>query len=130
MTKKALQEGLVTKKKAAESGKQKSWRAFQESVRSQLQSRLSEMQKIGSGDAPDMHGDMFDQTTSLHVPPEEKIAETKQGDIEEALEMMNNGYWGTCVECGQKIARERLKVLLTAKTCVRCQKKAEEEPMN
>jgi DnaK suppressor protein len=39
-------------------------------------------------------------------------------EIEDALERMRQGTYGTCVDCGQRIERERLRVLPWAARCI------------
>jgi RNA polymerase-binding transcription factor len=41
--------------------------------------------------------------------------------ITAALDRLNNGEYGICVECGEKIAAARLRALPEVQTCVRCQ---------
>ena len=41
--------------------------------------------------------------------------------ITAALDRLNDGEYGTCVECGEKIAAARLRALPEVQTCVRCQ---------
>ncbi|MGB4813226.1 MAG: TraR/DksA C4-type zinc finger protein [Methylophilaceae bacterium] len=45
----------------------------------------------------------------------------KVDDINGALERMHAGAYGLCVDCGEAINIERLKVYLTAKRCIQCQ---------
>jgi RNA polymerase-binding transcription factor len=42
-----------------------------------------------------------------------------------ALERLNEGQYGICVECGEEIAPARLRVLPEVETCVRCQDRLE-----
>lgn len=42
-----------------------------------------------------------------------------------ALERLNDGEYGTCVECGEDIAPARLQALPEVQTCVRCQDRIE-----
>jgi DnaK suppressor protein len=44
-----------------------------------------------------------------------------------ALERLNDGEYGTCVECGEPIAPARLRVLPEVETCVRCQDRLERQ---
>ena len=44
-------------------------------------------------------------------------------DVKSALEKIQNGTYGTCENCGKKIAEERLLVCPEAKTCMACNKK-------
>lgn len=46
-------------------------------------------------------------------------------NIDEALEKLGKGTYGTCESCGQPIARERLEAVPHAKLCLTC--KTEEE---
>jgi DnaK suppressor protein len=47
--------------------------------------------------------------------------------IEEALEKIREGTYGTCAECGDEIGSARLKVMPLAQLCVTCQAKIEKE---
>ena len=42
-----------------------------------------------------------------------------------ALERVESGDYGTCVECGESIAPARLRVMPEVETCVRCQDQIE-----
>lgn len=42
-----------------------------------------------------------------------------------ALDRLNSGDYGTCVECGEAIAPARLRVMPEVQTCVRCQDRLE-----
>ena len=42
-----------------------------------------------------------------------------------ALDRLNEGQYGTCVECGEAIAPARLQALPEVQTCVRCQDRIE-----
>jgi DnaK suppressor protein len=42
-----------------------------------------------------------------------------------ALERLNDGEYGTCVECEEPIAPARLRALPEVQTCVRCQDRIE-----
>jgi DnaK suppressor protein len=42
-----------------------------------------------------------------------------------ALDRLNDGEYGTCVECGEDIAPARLLALPEVQTCVRCQDRLE-----
>jgi DnaK suppressor protein len=45
--------------------------------------------------------------------------------ITAALERLDSGEYGVCVECGEKIAPARLRVMPEVTTCVRCQDRLE-----
>jgi DnaK suppressor protein len=42
-----------------------------------------------------------------------------------ALDRLNDGEYGTCVECGEPIAPARLRAMPEVETCVRCQDRIE-----
>jgi RNA polymerase-binding protein DksA len=53
-------------------------------------------------------------------------AETEElADTEAALARIREGTYGNCMDCGEQIAEERLRVYPTAKRCVRCQEEHE-----
>ncbi|HEX8769201.1 MAG TPA: TraR/DksA C4-type zinc finger protein [Acidimicrobiales bacterium] len=41
-------------------------------------------------------------------------------ELDRAIERLRGGVYGTCVECGQDIAVERLVILPAARTCTGC----------
>src|SRR6266478_9093454 len=41
--------------------------------------------------------------------------------LSSALDRVDSGEYGTCVECGEAIAPARLRVMPEVQTCVRCQ---------
>jgi len=45
--------------------------------------------------------------------------------IDEALQMIENGTYGTCQNCHQAISASRLKAVPFAKLCISCQEKEE-----
>ena len=42
-------------------------------------------------------------------------------DVDSALVAMNEGSYGTCLECGEPIASRRLQAIPWASHCIRCQ---------
>lgn len=46
-------------------------------------------------------------------------------DVEAALERIKNGIYGSCVDCNDSIALERLDAYPTAKRCINCQSRHE-----
>ena len=46
--------------------------------------------------------------------------------IEEALERMETGAYGTCVNCGTEIGKQRLEALPWARHCIDCQERQEQ----
>src|SRR5882724_7293109 len=47
--------------------------------------------------------------------------------IAAALERLDEGEYGVCVECGESIAPARLRVMPEVTTCVRCQDRLERQ---
>lgn len=45
--------------------------------------------------------------------------------LSSALDRLDDGEYGTCVECGEDIAPARLRAMPEVETCVRCQEKLE-----
>ena len=52
-------------------------------------------------------------------------AEQVLGEIDDALERIDAGTYGTCVNCGEKIPRERLEANPWASLCIDCKRRAE-----
>lgn len=46
--------------------------------------------------------------------------------LSEALDRLNEGEYGICVECGERIAPARLRAMPEVTTCVRCQDRLEQ----
>lgn len=51
----------------------------------------------------------------------------KLSEIEDALERLKENVYGTCEECGEPIAEDRLRALPSTRVCVECQSKMERE---
>lgn len=49
--------------------------------------------------------------------------EEKLTDINAALDRLENGTYGICMNCGETIMPERLKALPSAELCIECQRK-------
>lgn len=47
-------------------------------------------------------------------------------EIQEALERLKQGDYGTCEECGEPIPIQRLRLFPAARLCVRCQEEADQ----
>jgi len=76
------------------------------------------------GDLVDQAGDERDRELSLLLTGRDQ---EKLMAINEALEKLEEGTYGICEECGDKIGQGRLKVMPLAKFCVTCQSKLERE---
>jgi DnaK suppressor protein len=76
------------------------------------------------GDEADQAGEDHIREISLLLTGRNK---EKLVAIEAGLEKIRGGNYGTCEECGEKIALGRLKVMPLAKYCVNCQSGVEKE---
>lgn len=52
-------------------------------------------------------------------------AEQVLAEIDDALQRIDDGTYGTCVNCGQEIPRERLEANPWASLCIDCKRRAE-----
>jgi RNA polymerase-binding protein DksA len=55
----------------------------------------------------------------------EENSENVLSSIEQALQRIENGTFGSCVRCGRQIAEERLEAIPYATRCIDCQRVAE-----
>ena len=70
----------------------------------------------------DLGTDNYDQEFTLG------LIENEQGTLElinQALERMEQGRFGQCVECGEVISKPRLQAIPYARHCIRCARKLE-----
>ncbi len=70
----------------------------------------------------DLGTDNYDQEFTLG------LIENEQGTLElvnEALDRMERGTFGQCVECGEPITKPRLQAIPYARHCIRCARKLE-----
>lgn len=63
--------------------------------------------------------DVADQIEELatNIPLVEELEE-RHKDVEEALEKIEAGTYGTCEECGEEIPADRLEANAAARTCI------------
>lgn len=81
--------------------------------------------KVGRSIDPIDKGDEIDLATgeiSRELDARISMRQHKQiKEIEEALERIKHGEYGTCEECGETIPEQRLRLFPAARLCVRCQ---------
>lgn len=85
----------------------------------------------------DMEGDYETKFTDMGTDEDENASEVEEyadnlavendlekslKDVLEALERIDNGTYGKCVDCQEEIPFERLLAYPAAKTCVKCTK--------
>ena len=82
------------------------------------------------GTMPDI-GDILDSVSEERTRELDMILtdreKKKLKQIDDALDRIEENTYGLCEECGVKIPKGRLKVMLFAKYCVECQEKLERE---
>jgi RNA polymerase-binding transcription factor DksA len=70
----------------------------------------------------DVGSDNFEQEFTLALMETE---EDTLGQVEGALERLEDGAYGMCVECGSKIPKARLNAIPYASQCIRCASQVE-----
>ncbi len=90
---------------------------------------LSSSQRDSSGDLSgyamhmaDVGTDTFQRDIELGLVSREQEILYR---IDEALQMIEEGTYGKCVECGKPIKESRLRAVPFAKLCIACQEKEE-----
>ena len=71
-----------------------------------------------------------DRTVSESVDKEivlEHTEETMRKAVLDALERIEQGAYGQCLECGGRIPKRRLDVIPFAAYCIKCQRESERE---
>jgi RNA polymerase-binding protein DksA len=86
---------------------------------------LKKSQKDISGDLSgysyhmaDVATDNYDREFSLGLASNEQKQVYK---IDDALKRLEDGSYGTCLECGRSISKRRLKIIPQAYFCIKCQ---------
>ena len=90
---------------------------------------LNKSQRDASGDLSgysyhmaDMASDDYERDFSLgRATDEQKLIYS----IDEALKRIEDGSYGSCLQCGKPISKRRLKALPHTELCIDCQKKDE-----
>lgn len=52
-------------------------------------------------------------------------AESELAEVQAALKRLDDGSWGTCTLCGEKVAPQRLQAVPSAALCLECQQDLE-----
>jgi DnaK suppressor protein len=78
------------------------------------------------GETPDDAGDQGEQVQRDEVREAEQNRDAAElADIDAALQRMDSGRYGECVDCGVDIPLARLQAQPAAARCVACQEKLE-----
>ena len=93
--------------------------------RDELYERIKAFRRDQSEEMLSTPGDMMDVAkSSIDVDTHASIIETLEqqlADIDDALKRLDEARYGICLNCGQEIPAERLRVLPSAVYCVDCQ---------
>ena len=78
------------------------------------------------GETPDDAGDQGEQVQRDEVREAEQNRDAAElADIDAALQRMDSGAYGECIDCGIEIPLARLQAQPAAARCVACQEKVE-----
>jgi DnaK suppressor protein len=79
---------------------------------------LSHMDNHPGDEGTETHEQEVEASTEVYLDEEERR-------IEEARRALENGTYGTCVDCDREIPSERLEAMPEAVRCVDCQRRLE-----
>ena len=86
---------------------------------------LDELRPIAeTGFADEVDGIQVNEWREIGFATRELLVE-RVNRLSNALDRLDDGEYGTCVECGEAIAPARLRVMPEVETCVVCQEKLE-----
>lgn len=86
---------------------------------------LDELRPAGdTGFADEVDGIQANEWREIGFATRELLVD-RVNRLSSALDRVDNGEYGTCVECGEAIAPARLRVMPEVETCVRCQENLE-----
>lgn len=109
--------------------------------RHQYEGLIESIRETGIGDLS--HGDQLQEDGTIDNHPADLGTEMferekdlglrsnairRMRDIDIAMERMESGIYGVCIECGRPIPQERLEVMPSATTCLDCQMHREAAP--
>jgi DnaK suppressor protein len=114
--------------------KKRDLQRFKKLLLAQREDLMGNARKVLSGDIhvdPDDFPDEMDTASSeVNLQFTGRLREREQGllsKINSALEKIQSGEYGSCVNCGEEIGLPRLKARPVAELCIDC--KAEEEKL-
>jgi RNA polymerase-binding transcription factor len=86
---------------------------------------LDELRPIAeTGFADEVDGIQVNEWREIGFATRELLVD-RVNRLSNALDRLDDGDYGTCVECGEAIAPARLRAMPEVETCVRCQEKLE-----
>ena len=93
-----------------------------------LERCLNDSKEEVNGGVPDIADEAtrtYNRQVMLNLSEQER---SQLSRVDEALEKLEDGRYGVCDECGDRIPVKRLKIVPFAKFCVTCKSKMEENP--
>lgn len=98
-------------------------RMTDEALRSNLLEGTSNLSNVPSHMA-DVGTENYDQEFTLGLIQNEQVTLEQ---VDRALDRMEKGTYGACVECGGPIAKPRLAAIPYTEHCIQCARKLEEQ---
>jgi DnaK suppressor protein len=93
------------------------------------ESGLNTNVKDGSGEHSSYSFHMADQGTDTMDREQQYLFASREGNylyhLDRALERIERGEYGICIECGKEISTERLEAVPHARLCIQCKSKEE-----
>lgn len=83
-----------------------------------VENELSHVDNHPGDEATETHEQELEASTDVYLEEEERR-------IEEARRALEDGTYGTCVDCGREIPPARLEAMPEAVRCVECQRRLE-----
>lgn len=98
----------------------------------ELDTATTTLENEGAGDGSELsHGDQHPGDNASELVDQDRgnamleAADGQRRQIRAALQRLDDGSYGSCVDCGSPIGEARLSVRPEAARCVECQGKAE-----
>jgi DnaK suppressor protein len=98
----------------------------------ELDTATSTLENEGAGESSELsHIDQHPADTASELADNDRenaileAADDQRAQVQSALARIEDGSYGICVDCGQKISEARLSVRPEAARCVDCQTKVE-----
>ncbi|KKS96671.1 MAG: TraR/DksA family transcriptional regulator [Candidatus Gottesmanbacteria bacterium GW2011_GWA2_43_14] len=88
-----------------------------------LQDPFSDPDRLNDNAASDT--DAKEESSHERMEALEKVLKSQLEEINLALERINKGTYGKCLNCGKTISPERLAIKPSARYCVDCERKKE-----
>jgi DnaK suppressor protein len=95
---------------------------IQDKLRSLRETLPDELTNVRDTEEQSVHDFVQDVELALMEMKSETLKK-----IDEALQRLEEGTYGTCAECGNEVTEARLRALPFALLCISCQEQAEEQ---